>query len=76
MITGTMPVAADASQALQCFLYLLMRDKLPTGKVEKIMEEIRAVRAQGLAINFSAPRLAEYAAELAFELLGYKNPIR
>jgi len=69
-----MLVGADASRMLQCFLYLLMRDELSTGKVEKIMDRIRTLRTKNETVQFSATRLAEYAAELAFELLGYETP--
>lgn len=57
-------------KTLQAFLYLLMRDQLPTGKVESVMDQIREVRKKGMdGVNFSAPSLALYAAELAEELL-------
>jgi hypothetical protein len=54
---------------LKVFLYLLMRDQLPTGKVESIMMEIRGMRAAKNKPVYSALHLANYAEELAEELL-------
>ncbi len=65
---------------LKSFLYILMRDQLPTGKVEAVMEHLRALRPlYGSASNpaafipkevvFSAKHLEAYADELADEIL-------
>jgi len=51
---------------LQQFLYLLMRDHLPTGQVELVMNGLRDTR--GMKAIYSAPELANYAAILASEI--------
>ncbi len=55
---------------LQNFLYLLLRDYLPSGQVEAIMLNVRS--CAGKTVSFSNPLLAQYAAELAAELWGDK----
>jgi len=51
---------------LQAFLYLLMRDELPTGKVAAIVEELRMPVTSH---DFSGNPLAEYALSLAKQIL-------
>jgi hypothetical protein len=58
----------EQNEYLAAFLYLLMRDHLPTGKVESIMEGLRAMTAGGGAIVFSASDLVSYARSLAAEI--------
>lgn len=48
------------------FLYLLMRDHLPTGKVEEIMQHLR--KAAGRDCIYSAPDLQRYAEAIAGEM--------
>lgn len=48
------------------FFYLLMRDELPTGKVERIMMDVR--KSAGMDVTHSAPHLEAYAATLADEI--------
>ena len=48
-------------QRLVTFLYLLMRDKLPTGEVENLLKEAEKARSP----VFSAIYLENYARELA-----------
>lgn len=57
------------NEALPAFLYLLMRDHLPAGKVESVMGEIRFLRRDNKQPVYSAPHLEAYARELAHELL-------
>jgi len=51
---------------LVCFLYLLMRDELPCGVVEKIIREIEQTGKQSFL--FGNSYLADYASELASRL--------
>jgi hypothetical protein len=52
---------------LQTFLYILLRDHLPFGEVEKIIaDHIEA--AAGLEMLFTEEKMAEYAASLAARL--------
>ena len=55
----------DDNRKLVAFLYLLMRDKLPCGEVEKIVQEVNdgALRLSGF--DFSNGWLAQYAQSLA-----------
>lgn len=48
------------------FLYTLMRDHLPPGKVEELMQE--AERAYDYTITFTNDHLAAYALELSNRL--------
>lgn len=52
--------------SLTQFLYLLMRDYLPTGSVESIMNQVRACK--GKEVTHSAPNLESYATSLADEI--------
>jgi hypothetical protein len=52
---------------VQTFLYLLMRNKLNTGAVESLMDDVRAIN--GKEVNFTSKHLAAYADCLAEELL-------
>ena len=45
---------------LQIFLYLLMRDELPTGKVARLIQEVEKVSEQP---SFTNGHLAEMARE-------------
>lgn len=51
---------------LVSFLYLLMRDELAFGRVEKLVSEVE--KTDGKAVVFSEPRMSEYAASLAARL--------
>lgn len=48
------------------FFYLVMRDKLPTGEVEWVMDQVR--KGAGMDVAHSAPHLEAYAASLAAEI--------
>lgn len=52
---------------LQAFLYLLMRDKLPTADVASIVQDIE--QSDGMDV-FTAKGMADYADELAGRILG------
>lgn len=52
---------------LQAFLYLLMRDKLPTADVAGIVKDIE--HSDGTDV-FTAKGMADYADELAGRILG------
>lgn len=53
------------------FLYILLRDDLPAGRVEQIIEEhIEKLHKNQRAIEFSNPHLADYARELYLRLKG------
>ncbi len=54
------------NNALEVFLYMLMRDHLPTGKVEMIVTE--AVNAP-MPVTFTNGWLAKYANDLASSLI-------
>ncbi len=56
----------------QTFFYILLRDHLPSGTVEKIFQE-HLLHDRGAAI-YSAKHLAEYAREFAGRLLGGRRP--
>ena len=62
-------------QNLKLFLYLLMRNELPTGKVVALIKEVEACMAdEDLAdinrqIVYTAEILAEYADQLADRIL-------
>jgi len=56
----------DYKDRLTCFLYLLMRDDLPAGKVEQIVRE--AASSKGKCM-FSNGWLAQYAHNLSKELI-------
>jgi len=56
------------NERLTQFLYLLMRDHLPTGKVESIMEQVRHCKERQLSVQYSAPHLEAYARELTKEI--------
>lgn len=56
---------AHAPERLKLFLYLLMRDHLPTGKVGSLLSELRDVEE----VYFSAPEL-EALAERYAKVLG------
>ena len=54
-----------SEQRLAQFLYVLMRDYLPTGKVEEIVQGHVEALPEGTAVSFSNSHLAMYACELA-----------
>ena len=51
---------------LVTFLYILMRDKLPTGEVEKLVHD--AEQYKGQICIFSSSELAQYATSLCKRL--------
>ena len=51
---------------LQAFLYLLIRDHLPTGVIEHILSEVGKLDE---STDFSSPQLADLAAEWAEDLV-------
>lgn len=55
------------NEHLQAFLYILMRDEVTPGKVEKIMEDLRNIK--GRPANYDEPHLSAYAKALAGEIL-------
>lgn len=52
-----------ANDRIECFLYLLLRDKLPAGQVEALVRE--SEKANDATITYSNPHLAKYAQDLA-----------
>ena len=60
---------------LQAFLYLLIRDHLPTGVVERILSEVGKLNLMieddkyVVHPDFSSPQLADLAAEWAEDLV-------
>ena len=58
--------------AVQTFLYLLLRDELSAGKVEKLVQD--ATVGFGKETWYSNPHVAAYAAELRYRLLEGKDP--
>lgn len=58
----------DVSDGLQSFFYLLLRDHLPAGSVEKLVAD--ASVGIGKEIRFSNEHLGAYAAELRDRVLG------
>ena len=54
------------SNRLQLFLYLLMRDKLPTGEVVDLINQSEAANRTG--IEYSSSFLSCYSKELAERL--------
>ena len=61
------------NEKLVLFLYLLMRDELPTGKVECIMQQIRTLVSSNTVI-YSSHQLESYARDLASEILESSEP--
>ena len=51
-------------ERLQVVFYLVMRDDLPAGKLLKHIKEVEHLAEKGLAPDFTAKPLAEYAAQL------------
>lgn len=52
---------------LQAFLYLLMRDELPTGAVVKVVNQVTAMPPE--EVTYTSEHLAAYAKQLAERLL-------
>lgn len=50
---------------LREFLYLLIRDELPAGKVEQLVKTVEVMEGRAL---YSNAQLGEYAAQLALRL--------
>lgn len=60
---------------LQVFLYILMRDHLVPGAVEKILRDhVAKAEEQGGAVAFCNAHLAAYAGELAYRLCPSELP--
>ena len=55
------------SENLVTFLYMLMRDSLPTGEIERILEEVEKTKNQ--EVIFTAKGLETYARELSERIL-------
>lgn len=53
---------------LATFLYLLMRDHVPTGVVTKVMQDVDELDARNLKPTFSNPELEAMAARYAESL--------
>lgn len=60
-----------AEQRLQAFLYLLMRDSVTFGAVEKALQEVQRIDC-GSGIRYSEPKQAAYADRLARDILKTK----
>lgn len=58
------------AERLKSFLYLLMRDRLPTADVAECVQQVEHDDASGLETKYTAAGLAEYADELAGRILG------
>jgi len=56
------------NQNLVAFLYILMRDKLPSGAVEEIMEK-HVEPVQDMEITFTNPHLEAHARWLANRIM-------
>lgn len=58
---------------LKLFIYLLLRDRMPFGAIEKVMEDLKKVeeqaRAKHLDVKYSEPLQEEYAEVIATRLL-------
>ena len=59
---------------LQAFLYLLMRDELPTGAVVKVVNQVTAITECATSlppeeVTYTSEHLAAYAKQLAERLL-------
>jgi len=57
------------NENLKAFLYLLMRDKLPTGDVVELVNESTVAANMGRETVYTAKPLAEYAGQLADRIL-------
>jgi hypothetical protein len=53
---------------LKFFLYLLIRDELPCGKVERMVSAIEKIKGVERDVIYSNSELAQYAASLAERL--------
>jgi hypothetical protein len=62
------PDRGKTSESLVQFLYLLARDELAFGVIERVLMDVE--KAAGKSVAFSEPRMAEYAASLATRLVG------
>lgn len=60
---GSYLIPASSESRLQVFLYLLLRDHLPAGIVEMLVQEVSPLAQVGH--RFSNSALAHYAGELA-----------
>lgn len=60
----------ETRDPLVALFYLLMRDRLPTGQVEGVMNELRKVSDGRLSVRYTSTQLALYAVELANEVRG------
>ena len=68
------PFEADACPPdLQAFLYLLMRDLVPTGYIEGLMMQAVSQTSKS-GKNFTNQHLAEYAAKIGRQLT-YSQPV-
>jgi hypothetical protein len=59
------------NEQLQSFIYILLRDYLPAGIIEKIMRDHVEKTASG--VDFCNHYLADYAAEITDRLMGFKE---
>lgn len=57
----------NSTSALDVFLYLLMRDHVTPGTIEKVMRDVMVCR--GELVKFSNPYLEQYAQDLSERLL-------
>ncbi len=62
---------AEARANLRTFLYLLMRDHVPTGAVVDVIVNVEKYDNTGSV--FTAVKMADYADELALRLLRKKS---
>ena len=69
--TPKKPTMASDRYIQAAFFYLLLRDHLPAGTVEKLVAEAEAV---GMPVTFSNKPLSQYAYECADRLYGRERP--
>lgn len=60
------------NESLKHFFYLLLRDELPAGQVEKLMRQMEDGR--GLDLKYSNKHVEGYASELANRMLKPAQP--
>lgn len=65
-VMGSNPMPRSNAMKLTTFLYLLMRDTVPTGEVARIVKEIESSLDQEPC--FTNKHLASYAEEIAKKL--------
>lgn len=68
MTSGTDPAVKNPTDKLAEFLYLLMRDELPSGNVMRVVQQLEESR--GLDVRYCSHHLANHARDIAMRILG------